>query len=163
MSLVTWHRPEYEGRESELINQNAIADLASVTRSAVSNWITRGQSFPAVVAVQGSHPRAPRLYVLAEVETWLAHRSSQPRSKPSHRTPARPRREILAGRAERAARRIAEEKQRMTALYAELGQAAERLKRVQDELAEIETEIKEGGDLAGRRSVSPRPVPGRRP
>ncbi|WP_327738478.1 hypothetical protein OG749_36455 [Streptomyces nojiriensis] len=163
MSLVTWHRPEYEGRESELINQNAVADLAGVTRSAVSNWITRGQSFPAVVAVQGSHARAPRLYVLAEVETWLANRSSRPRSKPSHRTPARPRHEILAGRAERAARRIAEEKRRMTALYAELGQAAERLKQAQDELAEIETEIKEGGSPAGRSRVRRRPARGLRP
>ncbi|WP_331756353.1 hypothetical protein OHA04_45545 (plasmid) [Streptomyces sp. NBC_01590] len=143
MSLVTWHRPEFEGREGELINQNAIAELAGVTRAAVSNWIGRHPTFPAVVAIQGSHARAPRLYVLTEVKTWLSERSSRPRSKPSYRTPARPRHEILTERAERAERRIAGEQQRMTELYTELGKAAERLKRAQDELATIEAEIHE--------------------
>jgi hypothetical protein len=143
MSLVTWNRPEFEGREGELINQNAIADLAGVTRAAVSNWIGRDLAFPAVVAIQGSHIRAPRLYVLAEVKTWLSDRSSRPRSKPSCRTPARPRHEILIERAERTKRRITGERQRMTALYTELGKAAERLKRAQDELAAIEAEIQE--------------------
>lgn len=143
MSLVTWHRPEFEGREGELINQNAIAELAGVTRAAVSNWTVRDATFPALVAIQGTHARAPRLYVGTEVESWLSGRSSRPRSKPSCRTPARPRHEILAERAERAKRRIADEQQRMTTLYTELGQAAERLKRAQDELSAIEAETEE--------------------
>ncbi|MEU3260977.1 hypothetical protein ABZ694_24845 [Streptomyces albidoflavus] len=140
MSLVTWHRPAFEGREDELVNQNAIAELTGVTRAAVSNWTSRDPTFPAVVAIQGNYARAPRLYVLAEVQAWLAERSSRPRSKPSRRTPARPRYEILAERAERAKRRIAEEGQRMSSLYAELGKAAERLKQAQDELAAITAE-----------------------
>lgn len=143
MSLVTWHRPEFEGREGELINQNAIAELARVTRAAVSNWIHRDPTFPAVVAIQGSHARAPRLYVCTEVKAWLSERSSRPRSKPPPRTPARPRHEILTERADRAKRRIVGEQQRMTALYTELGKAAERLKKAQDELAAIEAEIEE--------------------
>ncbi|MFG2412252.1 hypothetical protein [Streptomyces goshikiensis] len=141
MSLVTWHRPELEGQEEDLINQNAIAELAGVTRAAVSNWINRDPTFPAVVAIQGTHARAPRLYVRTEVKTWLAGRSSRPRSKPAYRTPPRPRRELLAERAGRVQRRIDGEKQRMTTLYTELGQAAERLKRAQDELAAIADEI----------------------
>ncbi|MET9686077.1 alpha/beta fold hydrolase [Streptomyces coeruleorubidus] len=42
---------------------------------------------------------------------------------------------------ERAARRIAEEQQRMATLYAELGKAAERLKRAEDDLAATQTEL----------------------
>ncbi|MYU24776.1 hypothetical protein [Streptomyces sp. SID8352] len=143
MSLVTWHRPEFEGREDELVNQNAIAELTGVTRAAVSNWTSRDPTFPAVVAIQGNHARAPRLYVLTEVRAWLSERSSRPRSKPSCRTPARPRYEILTERAERAKRRIADEQQRMASLYTELGKAAERLKRAQDELVAIKAEVEE--------------------
>lgn len=142
MSLVMWHRPEFEGREDELVNQNSIAELAGVTRAAVSNWTSRDPTFPAVVAVQGNYVRAPRLYVLPEVTAWLSKRSARPRSKPLHRTPTRPRHEILAERAERVERRITGEQQRMATLYADLGKAAERLKRAQDELAAIEAEIK---------------------
>ncbi|MFE3654101.1 hypothetical protein ACFXO2_41095 [Streptomyces sp. NPDC059152] len=141
MSLLTWHRPEFEGREGELINQNAIAELAGVTRAAVSNWTVRDKTFPAVAAVQGTQPQAPRLYVLTEVAAWLAARASRPRTQRAP-APRRPRREILAERAERAARRIAEEQQRMTALYAELGKAAERLKRAEDELAAVQAELR---------------------
>ncbi|MCX4444744.1 hypothetical protein [Streptomyces albidoflavus] len=143
MSLVTWHRPDFEGREDELVNQNAIAELAGVTRAAVSNWTSRDPAFPAVVAIQGNYGRAPRLYVLAEVQAWLSERSSRPRSKPARRTPARPRYEILTARAERAKHRIADEEQRMASLYVELGKAAERLKRAQDELAAITAEAEE--------------------
>ncbi|MET9467813.1 hypothetical protein ABZY44_24020 [Streptomyces sp. NPDC006544] len=140
MSLVTWHRPDFKGREDELINQNAIAELARVTRGGVSNWTVREATFPLVVAVQGTHNRAPRLYVQAEVEAWLADRASRPRAPRRPRTPSRPRRELLAERAGRASRRIAEEEQRMATLYVELGKAAERLKRAQDELTSIKAE-----------------------
>ncbi|WKK27824.1 hypothetical protein QZH56_37185 (plasmid) [Streptomyces olivoreticuli] len=139
--FVTWHRTEYEGREDELVNQNEIAALANVTRAAVSNWATRHDNFPEVVAVHGTAQHAPRLYARAEIETWLADRATQPRKKPTSRAPARSRQQILTGRADRAARQVETEQQRIAELYLELGKAAHRLSTAEGKLRAARQEL----------------------
>ncbi|MFJ5926533.1 hypothetical protein ACIQF6_28420 [Kitasatospora sp. NPDC092948] len=71
---VVWHRPEYEHRLDELVDQSTCAALAKVTRAAVSNWIKRHPGFPKPVASIGKGARGPaqRLFVQAEFESWLS-------------------------------------------------------------------------------------------
>ncbi|MEU8717502.1 hypothetical protein [Streptomyces sp. NPDC048663] len=69
MSDIMWHRPEYQGREDELVNLAGIATIAGVTRAAVSNWRVR-HDFPAPVMTAGR-----TVWVVhTEVEAWLASR-----------------------------------------------------------------------------------------
>jgi hypothetical protein len=132
--LVDWLRPEYKGREGELINQNDIATLAKVSRSAVSNWTTRYDDFPDVVATIGTTASAPRLYVRGEVDAYLQKRAARPRAQPASRAPNRSRREIWTERADRAERQVDAEQQRVDDLYRDLGRATARLKRAQETL-----------------------------
>ncbi len=50
---VAWLRPEYKGREDELINLAAGAALVGVSRSAVSNWAKRHSNFPKIALLTG--------------------------------------------------------------------------------------------------------------
>ncbi|MER7050041.1 hypothetical protein ABT391_34985 [Streptomyces jumonjinensis] len=129
--LVIWHRPEFQGREAELIHPSAIAALAGVTRAAVTNWSNRHADFPAVVAVQGAERYAPRLYVRAEIEAWL----------PSRARKGRERCEILAEKAYRATRRIRQEEQNIEALTVKLNEANQRLASAREELETLKVQI----------------------
>lgn len=69
MSDITWHRPEYQGKEDQLISLSGIAAIAGVTRAAVSNW-RRRHDFPAPVMTAG-----PTVWVVrTEAEAWLSNR-----------------------------------------------------------------------------------------
>ncbi len=72
MSAITWHRPEYKGRDDELIGLAEVAALAGVSRAAVSNW-RRRHDFPQPAMSAGRTVWVVR----AEAETWLASRSTR--------------------------------------------------------------------------------------
>lgn len=69
MSIITWHRPEYQGKDDHLISLVEVAALAGVTRSAVSNWRKR-HDFPQPAMTAGRTVWVVR----AEAEVWLAGR-----------------------------------------------------------------------------------------
>ncbi|MET8982113.1 AlpA family phage regulatory protein [Streptomyces sp. NPDC004539] len=69
MSTITWHRPEYQGKDEQLISLVEVATLAGVTRSAVSNW-RRRHDFPQPAMTAGRTVWVVR----AEAEAWLAAR-----------------------------------------------------------------------------------------
>ncbi|MFI1830677.1 hypothetical protein ACH41E_30205 [Streptomyces sp. NPDC020412] len=54
---IKWLRPEFQGREHELINFTAAAKLVGVSRSAVSNWVLRHDDFPEVALLTGTDQR----------------------------------------------------------------------------------------------------------
>ena len=70
MDSITWLRPEYIGREDELIHLAAAADLAGVTRSAVSNWAKRHDDFPKVALLTGIGKRRNKYIPRDEFLTW---------------------------------------------------------------------------------------------
>ncbi|MEW1926391.1 hypothetical protein [Streptomyces sp. NPDC088360] len=49
---VVWLRPEYQGRQSELVTLADGARLVGVTKSAISNWRNRHANFPALVLLR---------------------------------------------------------------------------------------------------------------
>ncbi|GAA1937295.1 hypothetical protein GCM10009716_49280 [Streptomyces sodiiphilus] len=55
---VAWLRPEYQGREAELVTLSEGAELVGVCRSTVSMWAARHQDSPALTLVTGSPKQA---------------------------------------------------------------------------------------------------------
>jgi predicted DNA-binding transcriptional regulator AlpA len=72
MSDITWHRPEYQGKDDQLVSLASVATLAGVTRAAVSNW-RRRHDFPKPVMTAGRTVWVVR----AEAEAWLATRPAR--------------------------------------------------------------------------------------
>lgn len=70
---VTWLRPEYEGRESELLIRSTIADLARVAPYTVTSWVDRYDNFPKPVKEVRTGPAPQRYYVIGEIIDWLLH------------------------------------------------------------------------------------------
>ncbi|MFB7289004.1 helix-turn-helix transcriptional regulator [Actinacidiphila glaucinigra] len=63
---VVWHRPEYQDRGDQLVSLAQVAELAGVTRAAVSNW-RRRHNFPAPAMTAGRTVWV----VCSEVAAWL--------------------------------------------------------------------------------------------
>lgn len=78
MSDITWCRPEYQGKEDQLVNLAGVATLAGVTRAAVSNW-RRRHDFPAPVMTAGRTVWVVR----TEAETWLNTRTARSTPDPN--------------------------------------------------------------------------------
>ncbi|MGW4042967.1 hypothetical protein [Streptomyces sp. NPDC004721] len=95
---VVWLRPEYQGREDELIHLAAAADLVGVTRSALSNWASRHSNFPKIVRLVGPRERRTKWVAREEFLTFARAQLNKPRGPNKPSAPARPRAEILADR-----------------------------------------------------------------
>ncbi|MFB6955468.1 hypothetical protein ACFCYB_00170 [Streptomyces sp. NPDC056309] len=95
---VVWLRPEYQGREEELIHLAAAADLVGVTRSALSNWANRHGNFPKIVRLMGPRERRTKWVVRDELVAFARAQLNKPRAPGKRTAPARPRAEILAAR-----------------------------------------------------------------
>lgn len=110
---ITWHRPEYRDRGKELISLAQVANLAGVTRAAVSNW-RRRHDFPAPAMTAGHTVWVVR----TEAEHWLATQRRQP--GPNGTTPSNSRtaRAITAleAREERQAAELAATRKKLRAL-----------------------------------------------
>ncbi|WP_275560789.1 hypothetical protein [Streptomyces sp. 5-6(2022)] len=97
---VTWLRPEYKGREDELINLAAGAALVGVSRSAVSNWAKRHSNFPKIALLTGIGDRRVKYVPRAE---FLDFARVQLSKKRGPNRPAAPRRSATKLRAEEIA------------------------------------------------------------
>lgn len=105
-----WLRPEFQGREDELIHLAAAAKQAGVTRAAVTNWGRRHADFPKIVVETGSAERPTKYIVRAEFDEFLValkarqatRRTGTPRGK------RRPRATIAADEITRLTKRITE-------------------------------------------------------
>lgn len=80
MSDITWHRPEYQGKDDQLVSLAGVAALAGVTRAAVSNWRKR-HDFPKPVMTAGHTVWVVR----DEAQTWLDNRHIRPTPDPASR------------------------------------------------------------------------------
>ncbi|MER5750635.1 hypothetical protein [Streptomyces sp. NPDC002088] len=133
---TVWLRPEYKGRESELIHLAAAADLVGVTRSAVSNWANRHGNFPKVVRLVGPRERRTKWVVRDEFLTFARAQLNKPRQPRGPAGPHRPRTEILSARIAHHAAQV----ERLTMLEAKHAAALERTRAAlaghQNELAE---------------------------
>ncbi|MFB7403334.1 hypothetical protein ACFCZR_24475 [Streptomyces rubiginosohelvolus] len=97
---VVWLRPEYQGRQGELVTLSDGARLVGVSKSAVSNWQQRHQNFPKLVLITGSLNKRTKWVVAAELVDFAAaqqNRRNAPRT--GHKTPPRPGAEIAAEQA----------------------------------------------------------------
>ncbi|GGX51035.1 helix-turn-helix domain-containing protein [Streptomyces noursei] len=90
MDSVTWLRPEYRGREAELINLAAAADLVGVSRSTVSNWAKRHPDFPKVALLTGIGKRRNKYVPKDEFLIWARAQLDKKRSdrRPGPRRPS---------------------------------------------------------------------------
>ncbi|MFJ4010274.1 hypothetical protein [Streptomyces sp. NPDC090026] len=140
---VTWLRPEFHGREDELINLAAGAALVGVTRSAVSNWAARHRNFPKLALLTGLGERRvkwiPREEFLDFARLQLARDRSgwrRARKDGKQRQPRRPSTQIQAERAahyERQVLRLKDLEKRQ----------ADRLKSTQDALRDARAKLRE--------------------
>ncbi|WP_330340194.1 hypothetical protein OG968_24355 [Streptomyces althioticus] len=140
---VTWLRPEYKGREDELINLAAGAALVGVSRSAVSNWAKRHSNFPKIALLTGIGDRRVKYVPRAE---FLDFARAQLSKKPAPNRPAAPRRSAATLRAEEIAyserqiARLEELEARQVKALANTRRALKkhraRLRRAQQRLAE---------------------------
>ncbi|GGP55801.1 hypothetical protein [Streptomyces abikoensis] len=135
MDPITWLRPEFKGREAELIHLSAAAELVGVSRSAVSNWATRHRNFPRIVLLAGAPGRRTKHVVREEFLEFARQQLNAPRGRPAQRKPQRPAATVASESVDRLTRRI----ERLTALEA---QQAGALKRTRSALREAENRLR---------------------
>ncbi|WP_327303042.1 hypothetical protein OG730_05100 [Streptomyces sp. NBC_01298] len=134
---ATWHRPEFQGREKELIHLAAGAKLAGVTRSAVSNWAARHADFPKLVLETGPRTRRTKYVVKDEFIAFAERRGSMVtlRKTPS---PHRPGAVIDAAHLEHCERQVARLRDLEIRRAAELAKTRRALKTARARLAEAQ-------------------------
>ncbi|MEV5774219.1 hypothetical protein AB0L49_23665 [Streptomyces antimycoticus] len=113
---VVWLRPEYQGRQGELVTLADGARLVGVTKSAISNWQKRHANFPALVLLTGSLHKRTKWVVATELVSFARARQ-QRRNGPrtGRRSPQRPGAQIAAEQAahyEEVLRTLTEREQR---------------------------------------------------
>jgi hypothetical protein len=94
---VVWLRPDYQGRQGELVTLSDGARLVGVSKSAISNWQNRHANFPALVLLTGSLHKRTKWVVAAELVDFA--REQQRRRKgprTGHKSPQRPGAQIAA-------------------------------------------------------------------
>ncbi|GAA0705090.1 hypothetical protein GCM10010193_70160 [Kitasatospora atroaurantiaca] len=120
-TATTWLRPEFKGRESELIQLAAAADLVGVTRSTVSNWAARHANFPRIVLLTGSLRKRSKFVVREEFLAFAQQQLNKPRRGGGRQSaPHRPKAVIRASQVENLERQVA----RLTELADRRAQAA---------------------------------------
>ncbi|MBY8884825.1 hypothetical protein K7472_08190 [Streptomyces sp. PTM05] len=106
MDSISWLRPEYKGREDELINLAAGADLVGVTRSAVSNWTKRHAHFPKVALLTGIGDRRNKYVPRDEFLAFAHAQLTKKRTSTGRSTPRRPTTAIRAAEVAHSERQI---------------------------------------------------------
>ncbi len=144
-AFVTWHRPEYQTRQHELIDQNGCAKRAKVTRSAVSNWSNRHLDFPKLVATFGRGRSAQRLLVRAEFDVWLAEHRAGRRTR-------RSRIEVLAEQVLVCERLAARHRARIKDLKTALAETTAHLRGAEADLTATKAELER--ELAAARALA---------
>ncbi|MFI1532097.1 hypothetical protein [Streptomyces griseus] len=97
---VVWLRPEYEGRQDELVTLSDGARLVGVSKSAISNWQRRHANFPKLVLLTGSLHKRTKWIVAAELVDFARAQQARRNVRRAGRTsPPRPGAQIAAERA----------------------------------------------------------------
>ncbi|MFE2179022.1 hypothetical protein [Streptomyces sp. NPDC059455] len=140
---VTWLRPEFRGREDELISLAAGAALVGVSRSAVSNWSKRHSNFPKIALLTGIGDRRMKYVPRSEFLDFARAQLNKKRGSGRPTGPRRPAALIRAeevAHAERQMARLAELEARQAATLANTRRALRkhkaRLERAKQCLAE---------------------------
>ncbi|MFD3667227.1 hypothetical protein [Streptomyces sp. NPDC058672] len=107
MEAVTWLRPEFQGREDELITLADGARLVGVTRSTVSNWAARHGNFPHLVLLTGPLNKRTKYVVREELVDFARHQRNKARKPLSEHKPRRPTVELRAGEVEHYTQQVA--------------------------------------------------------
>lgn len=139
---ITWLRPEFKGREDELVSLAAGAHLVGVSRSAVSNWAKRHANFPRIALLTGIGDRrmkyVPRSEFLNFARAQLNKKRASARTLPPRR-PTTLLRAEEAAHSERQIARLAELETRQAAALANTRKALrkhrQRLKQARRGLA----------------------------
>ncbi|MCZ0981796.1 hypothetical protein O1L60_30760 [Streptomyces diastatochromogenes] len=134
---VEWHRPEYQGRESELSSLSELAKRAGVRVQTVNSWKNRHASFPEIVMTKRGAVTT-KYYVTAEFDEYRRIQEEvalQARTKKSAppRSPATRAKERLDALAEQDARLEVEEKE----LSAKLADVLRRRHQLDEERGEL--------------------------
>jgi hypothetical protein len=157
---ITWLRPEFKGREDELISLGAGGKLVGVSRSAVSNWAKRHANFPEIALMTGVGDRrmkyVPRSEFLDFARAQL-NKQRGPNRPPAQRRPAATLRAEEITHAQRQIDRLTELEARQAATLANTRRALKthraRLQRAQQRLAAEVAAVRQleepGGDPGG--------------
>ncbi|MFB7858804.1 hypothetical protein [Rhodococcus qingshengii] len=137
---VVWLRPEYMGREDELINFANAAKELKVSRAAISNWFNRRDDFPKVALMTGSPDQRTKYLVREEI---LAYPHKRERKIPKRASTNRPRHEIIAAKIEKLERTKEKLLERESIKRDELHKTQASLIEVKGRLAILRYEIDE--------------------
>ncbi|UQA93661.1 hypothetical protein [Streptomyces halobius] len=141
MEAVTWLRPEYIGREDELITLADGARLVGVSRSAVSNWAKRHANFPRLALLTGPLSKRVKYVVREELLTFARIQLNKTRKDPGSHKPRRPAVELRAGEVQhftqqvnRLTELVDRHKQTLAGAEARLRTARQRLRTARTQL-----------------------------
>ncbi|MEU2380339.1 hypothetical protein [Streptomyces misionensis] len=113
---VVWLRPEYQGRQGELVTLAAGARLVGVSAAAVSNWQNRyAEDFPALALLAGPPHKRTKWVVAVELVAFARDQRTRERGRSGRRSPQRPAAQIAAEQAahyEEVLRTLTEREQR---------------------------------------------------
>uniref|UniRef100_UPI003F4994F5 hypothetical protein n=1 Tax=Streptomyces sp. CA-136453 TaxID=3240050 RepID=UPI003F4994F5 len=113
---VIWLRPEYQGRQGELVTLAAGARLVGVSAAAVSNWQNRyPKEFPPLALLTGPPHKRTKWAVAVELVAFARDQRTRERDRSGPRNPQRPGAEIAAEQAahyEEVLRTLTEREQR---------------------------------------------------
>lgn len=143
---IEWHRPEFQGRESELSSVTELAQRAGVEPNTVSSWIRRHPSFPEIVMTKRGAVTT-KYFATAEFDTYrqiqeeVARQARAKKSAPP-RSPAIIARERLDALAELDDKLAAEEQD----LAAKLAAVLQRRHKIDEERGELRRRLEK--DLA---------------
>ncbi len=147
---VVWLRPEFKGRDNELVHLAAAADLVGVTRSAVSNWAARHANFPKIVVLMGPREKRTKWVVRDEFIVFAREQLNRPSGPRGGGGPHRPRTEILGAKVAHHEAQV----ERLATLEAKQTAALERTRAAlaghRDGLADVRKQMEAEVDAIGR-------------
>ncbi|MGW2320171.1 hypothetical protein [Streptomyces sp. NPDC001680] len=154
---LKWLRPEYKGREDELVNVAAAAALVGVHRSSVTNWAKRHANFPKVALLVGLGAGRAKYVPRDEFLTFAREQLANPgtgRKTGPHRPAAVIRAEEIAHR-ERQIERLSKLAKRQAETLANTRRALARhragLQHAQQRLAAEVAAVRQLEETAGDR------------
>lgn len=141
MEAVTWLRPEFQGREDELITLADGARLVGVSRTTVSNWAARHANFPRLVLLTGPLNKRTKYLVREELVGFARHQRNKPRSTTTARQPRRAAVELRAGEVEHYTLQVARLTELVDRHKQTLADAEDRLRTARQRLRKARTRL----------------------
>lgn len=148
---VEWHRPEFQGRESELSSLTELAKRAGVRVQTVNSWKHRHASFPEIVMTKRGTVTT-KYYVTTEFDQYRVvqeevARQARTKKSAAPRTPAALAQERLDALKAQDERLAEQEKE----LSAQLAEVLRRRHQLDEERAGVRRQLEQ--ELAAIRNV----------